>query len=48
MPATLALLMAEFVRRQVHECAVTLNTRRYAPRPGRQPAWAAMHEANET
>ncbi len=45
--ATLALLMAEYERRQVHECAVTLNTRRYTPRPEDRLAWAAMHEANE-
>jgi putative transposase len=46
-PATLALLMAEYERRQVHECAVTLSKRRYTPRPEDRLAWAAMHECNE-
>jgi hypothetical protein len=46
-PATLALLMAEYEKRQVHECAVMLNKRRYTPRPEDRLAWAAMHESNE-
>lgn len=45
--ATLALLMAEYERREVHECAVTLKKRRYTPRPEDRLAWAAMHELNE-
>jgi hypothetical protein len=44
---TLALLMSEFERREVHECAVRLNKRRYTPRPEDRAAWAAMHERNE-
>jgi putative transposase len=46
-PAALALLMAERERREVHECAITLNKRRYAPRSEDRMAWAAMHEFNE-
>jgi len=46
-PATLAMLMAEYERREVRECAVTLNKRRYMARPEDRLAWAAMHEANE-
>lgn len=46
-PATLAMLMAEYERRKVRECAVTLNNRRYTPRPDDRLAWATMHEANE-
>jgi hypothetical protein len=46
-PSALALLMAEREKRQVHECAVTLNKRRYTPRPEDRMAWAAMHEFNE-
>ena len=45
--ATLALLMAEYEKRQVRECAVTLRKRRYMPRPEDRLAWAAMDEANE-
>jgi len=47
-PEKLALLLMDFTRRRVRECAVTLDKRRYTPRPGDRPAWAAMHEANET
>lgn len=47
-PEKLALLLLDFTRRRVRECAVTLDKRRYMPRPGDRPAWAAMHEANET
>lgn len=46
-PKDLALLLAEFERRQVRECAIRLNTYRYTPRPEDRPGWAAMHEANE-
>jgi hypothetical protein len=46
-PATLALLMAEYEKRQVHECAVTIRKRRYTARPEDRMAWAAMHESNE-
>jgi putative transposase len=45
-PATLALLLAEHERRQVRECAVTLNKRRYQPVD--QDGWATMHNLNET
>jgi len=45
--AKLAMLMAEYQRRQVHECAVTLNRRRYTPRSEDRTAWAVMHEQNE-
>lgn len=44
---TLAILMAEYQRRQVHECAITLNRRRYTPRTEDRTAWAVMHEQNE-
>jgi hypothetical protein len=46
-PATLALLMADYKARQVCECAVTVNKRRYTARPEDRMAWAAMHEYNE-
>jgi hypothetical protein len=46
-PETLALLMVEYERRQVRECAVTLNKRRYTAQSEDRLAWAAMHEANE-
>ena len=46
-PATLALLMCEYERRLVRECAVTIRKRRYQARPEDRMAWAAMHEANE-
>ena len=46
-PEILAMLMAEYERRKVHECAVVLNKRRYTPRPEDRLAWAVMHEANE-
>lgn len=46
-PETLALLLAEYVRREVHECAVKLKNYRYTPRPEDRAAWAAMHEQNE-
>lgn len=46
-PQTLAMLMAEYEKRKVDSCAVTLNKRRYAPRPEDRLAWAAMHECNE-
>jgi hypothetical protein len=39
-------LMGERVRRQVRECAVTINKYRYTPRPNDRQAWAAMHEVN--
>jgi hypothetical protein len=45
-PATLALLLAEHERRQVRECAITLNKRRYQPVD--QDGWATMHRLNET
>lgn len=44
-PATLALLMAENAARQVRECAVTLNKRRYVPVD--QAGWMVLHERNE-
>ncbi len=44
----LALLLAEFARREVHECAVRLKNHRYTPRPEDRAAWAAMHERNES
>lgn len=47
-PSSLSLLLAEYERRQVHECAVRLNNYRYTPRSEDRLAWAAMHEANET
>jgi hypothetical protein len=46
-PEVMAMLLAEFVRRQVHECAVKLRNYRYTPRPDDRLAWAAMHEVNE-
>ena len=46
-PETLALLLAEFARRGVRECAVQLNKHRYTPRAEDRMAWAAMHEAND-
>jgi len=46
-PETLALLLSEYVKRGVRECAVQLNHYRYTPRPEDRMAWAAMHEANE-
>jgi putative transposase len=42
--ATRALLMCDFERRQVRECAITLEKRRYQPRPNDQQAWVTMHE----
>lgn len=45
--AALAILMAEYDRRQVHECAVALNRRRYTPRTEDRMAWHIMHEQNE-
>jgi hypothetical protein len=47
-PAALASLFCERAARTVHECAVRLKNYRYLPRPEDRPAWAAMHEANET
>ena len=44
----LALLMCDFARRKVTECAVRIQNYRYTPRPEDRMAWAAMHEANET
>jgi len=44
--ATLALLMAEYKKCPVRECAVTLSKRRYMPRPEDRLAWAAMHDAS--
>ena len=44
----LALLMCDFQRRKVAECAVRIQNYRYTPRPEDRMAWAAMHEANET
>jgi len=44
---TLALLLAEYVRREVHECAVRLKNYRYTPRNEDRTAWAIMHEKNE-
>ncbi len=46
--AALALLMAEYEKRQVRECAVTLMKYRYTPAPQDSLGWAAMHQANET
>jgi transcriptional regulator with XRE-family HTH domain len=46
-PSKLAVLMAEYQRRQVRECSVTLNRRRYVPRNEDRTAWAIMHEQNE-
>lgn len=46
--AALSLLLAEYQRRKVQECAVRLNNYRYTPKPEDRLAWAAMHEANET
>ncbi len=47
-PDVLAMLLAEFVRREVHECAVTLKKHRYTPKPEDRAAWAAMFAANES
>jgi putative transposase len=47
-PEKLALLLMDYTRRQVRECAVTIAKRRYTPRPEDRMAWAAMHEANST
>jgi putative transposase len=44
--ATLALLMAEHERRQVRECAVTLNKRRYVPID--PDGYATLHNLNQT
>jgi hypothetical protein len=44
-PATLALLMSEHERRQVRECAVTLNKHRYVPAD--QAGYAAIHNLNQ-
>lgn len=44
-PATLSLLMAEHVSRQVRECAITLNKHRYVPVD--QAGWFTLHERNE-
>ena len=43
----LALLMSEYERRQVRECAITLRNHRYTPRAEDRAAWAAMHEFNQ-
>jgi putative transposase len=45
--SALAMLMADRQKRSVHECAVTLNRRRYTPRNEDRTAWAVMHEQNE-
>jgi|GEM_PF-1004744 len=45
--ATRALLMCDFERRPVRECAITLNKRRYQPRPNDQQAWVTMHELSD-
>ncbi len=47
-PDKLALLLMDYTRRRVRECAVTIQKRRYTPRNDDRMAWAAMHEANET
>jgi hypothetical protein len=44
----LAMLMFDFERRKVSECAVRFRKYRYTPRAEDRMAWAAMHEANET
>jgi len=44
-PAVLALLMAEHERRNVRECAITLQKRRYIPAD--QDGWATLHGLNE-
>jgi hypothetical protein len=44
--ATLALLMAEHERRQVRECAVTLDKHRYVPID--QDGYATLHNLNQT
>ena len=46
-PTTLAMLMADYERRRVRECAVTLRRHRYTPRPEDRVGWAALHEMNE-
>ncbi len=43
----LAVLMAEYQKRQVHECAITLNRRRYTPHTEDRQAWSVMHDQNE-
>lgn len=43
----LAMLMASYERREVHECAVSLNRRRYTPRAEDRVGWHVMHEWNE-
>jgi putative transposase len=45
-PATLALLLMEHEPRQVRECAVHLNKRRYQPVD--QAGWLALHNLNDT
>lgn len=42
----LAGLMAEYERRIVDSCAVSLDKRRYTPRPEDRLGWAAMHHVN--
>jgi putative transposase len=44
----LALLMMDYKRPRVRECAVTIERRRYTPRPEDRLAWANMHEATGT
>ena len=44
-PSTLALLMAEHEKRNVRECAITLNKRRYQPVD--QAGWTTLHSFNE-
>jgi len=46
-PKDLAVLMLDYVRRGVRECAIKLGKYRYTPRPEDRMAWAAMHEAND-
>lgn len=45
-PAALAMLLAEWERRSVRECAITLRKHRYMPRPEDRAGWAALHEKN--
>ena len=45
-PAALALLLFDRETRQVRECAVTLNKRRYQPVD--DAGWIALHQANES
>jgi putative transposase len=47
-PDKLAVLLFDFARRKVRECAVQLFNHRYTPRAEDRSAWAAMHEANES